>query len=169
MKPKNAWQAIENWYWRQSNKSCRSFIWKDLCFSVFIAIFYILVRIYLRIDISNLYNLLFSSFSTALAFILAGLPILLNILDKPVLIEIKKKYGTMVVWVYRYSCKTVFLSLILLGIGILDLDNIFYNHIYNIAKWVYQFLLVLLINLSIMAIIRCFYLLFKCADRVMKE
>ena len=122
-----------------------------------------------QIDISNLYNLLFSSFSTALAFILAGLPILLNILDKPVLVGIKRKYGTMIVSVYRYSCKTVFLSLILLGIGMLDLDKVFYNHTYNIAKWVYQFLLILLISLSIMAIIRCFYLLFKCADRVMTE
>lgn len=126
---------------------------------------YFIVNRQVHADISKLYSTLFASFSTALAFILAGLPVLLTILKEENLADIRKKYGAMIIWVYKHSCIAIFACIFLLGLGMLGLGGT--NNIGNLV--LYQCIVILFLSIATLATIRCFYLLFKCADRIMKK
>ncbi len=170
MKLKDIYNAMKSWYWQEARKfKYKVFFLKDLLISIPVIIIYFFVNRTLHVNISQLYNALFASFSTALAFILAGLPLLLNILKEPVFITIKEKYGKMIVWVYKYASITIFICIILLGFGMLEVKEYACSSVYRIAKLVHQCLIVLVLSVSTLAIMRCFYLLFQCADRLLQE
>ena len=77
MKLKTLCQSIADWHWKHGAKTkYKIFILKDMCF--YAPVLYFFAERHLGVDISSLYSLLFSSFSTSLAFIFAGLPILLG-------------------------------------------------------------------------------------------